>query len=140
MMRIVISALLIPIVVLALYFFIPTVKNQSWDTWRVTGAVIALMGYVCVVTARMQLGNSFSVKPEAKELVTHGLYARMRHPMYVFVDLMIVGVILALHLYRLLIPFVPLVVLQAIEARREAKVLREKFDQTYLAYRQQTWF
>src|SRR5215472_1905218 len=140
MMRIMIPALLIPIVVLALYFFIPTVKTQSWDTWRVAGAAIALMAYVCVVTARILLGNSFSVQPEAKELVTHGLYARMRHPMYVFVDLMIVGVILALRLYWLLVAFVPLMFLQAIQARREAKVLSEKFGHTYLAYRQQTWF
>lgn len=140
MIRIVIPALLIPIVVLALYFFIPTVKSQSWDTWRVTGAVIALMAYVCVVTARIQLGNSFSVQPEAKELVTRGLYARMRHPMYVFVDLMIVGVILALRLYWLLIVFVPLMVLQTIQVRREARVLHEKFGQKYLEYLQQTWF
>jgi protein-S-isoprenylcysteine O-methyltransferase Ste14 len=139
MMRIVIPALLIPVVVLALYFFIPTAKDQPWDTWRISGAILAIVGYASVVTARIQLGNSFSVQPKAKALVTHGLYARMRHPMYVFVDLMIVGVILALRLYWLLIVFVPMMIFQVIQARREAKVLHEVFGQAYLEYRQQTW-
>jgi hypothetical protein len=53
------------------------------------------------VTARLQLGKSFAVTPQAKELVTLGLYSRIPNPIYVFVDVMIFGLILALHLYWL---------------------------------------
>jgi protein-S-isoprenylcysteine O-methyltransferase Ste14 len=88
-----------------------------------------------VITARVQLGKSFSVRAETKELVTHGLYARIRNPMCVSVELMVFGLILALHLYWLLVIFAVFVIFQARQARREAKVLQEAFGQAYLDYR-----
>jgi len=92
------------------------------------------------VTARLQLGNSFAVTPQAKELVTLGLYSRIRNPIYVFVDVMIFGLILALHLYWLFALFPLLVAMHAFRAHREAKVLQEKFGQAYINYSDQTWF
>jgi protein-S-isoprenylcysteine O-methyltransferase Ste14 len=86
------------------------------------------------------LGKSFSVTPQAKELITVGLYSRIRNPIYVFVDVMIFGLILALHLYWLFVLFPLLVTMHAIRARREGTVLLQKFGQTYLDYRDQTWF
>ena len=92
------------------------------------------------ITARLQLGKSFSVTPQAKELVTNGLYSRIRNPMYVFVDVMIFGTILALHLYWLFALCPLLIVMQVLQARREGNVLKEKFGQSYIDYREQTWF
>ena len=60
--------------------------------------------------------------------------------MYVSVDLMVFGLILALPMHWLLVIFAVFVVFQARQARREAKVLQEKFGQAYLDYRKQTWF
>ena len=53
---------------------------------------------------------------------------------------MVFGLILALHLYWLLVIFAVFVVFQARQARREAKVLQETFGQAYLDYRKQTGF
>jgi len=50
------------------------------------------------------------------------------------------SLILALHLHWLFVILPVLVVFQACQARREAKVLQEKFGQAYLNYRKQTWF
>ena len=36
------------------------------------------------VVARRQLGAAFSVRPQARRLVATGLYAKLRHPIYVF--------------------------------------------------------
>jgi protein-S-isoprenylcysteine O-methyltransferase Ste14 len=108
--------------------------------FRAMGAIVAVFGYVLFVVARLQLGASFSVSPQAKELVTHGLYARIRNPIYVFVVVMWVGLIVALHLYWLFMPFLALLLMQLIRAGREAKVLQERFGQAYLDYREQTWF
>ena len=107
---------------------------------RVAGAILAVIAYALAVTARLQLGKSFSVRPQAKELVTHGLYARLRHPIYVFVDTMFFGLILALHLHWLFVVLPVVAVLQTLQARREAKVLQEKLGQVYLDYRKRTWF
>ncbi len=104
------------------------------------GAVLAVIAYVLLIAARVQLGKSFSVRPEAKELVTHGLYARIRNPMYLFLDLMLFGLILALGLHWLLAILAALVVVQARRARREARVLEASFGQAYLDYRSRTWF
>jgi protein-S-isoprenylcysteine O-methyltransferase Ste14 len=139
-MRIPIPAVVVPLIVLLLYILVPGVSERPWTAVRIAGAILAVIAYGLVFAARLQLGNSFSVRPQANELVTHGLYSHIRSPMYVFVDIMLVGLILALHLHWLFAILPVFVVFQAIQARREAKVLREKFGQAYLDYRKQTWF
>jgi protein-S-isoprenylcysteine O-methyltransferase Ste14 len=133
-------SIVIPVVVLLLYFFIPGLKEQPWTALRITGAILAVVGYVLVITARVQLGSSFSVRPEAKGLVQHGLYSRIRNPMYVFLDVMVIGLILALHVHWFFAILAAFAIFQARQARREARVLQEKFGQAYIDYRKQTWF
>ena len=60
--------------------------------------------------------------------------------MYVFLDLMLIGLAVALHMYSLLAVVVVLFVAQSKRGRQEAAVLQEKFGQAYLDYRKQTWF
>jgi protein-S-isoprenylcysteine O-methyltransferase Ste14 len=139
-MKIPIPAIVIPVVALLLYLFVPGVRQQPWTALRVAGAILAIAGYILLITARLQLGKSFAVSPQAKELVTHGLYARIRNPIYAFVAIMWFGLIVALRLYWLFVPLAALLVLQLLRVRKEAGVLEEKFGQTYLDYRKQTWF
>ena len=139
-MRIPLPAIIVPIVVVLLYFFVPGLKERPWTVSRITGAALAVAGYTLAGVARQQLGKSFSVAPQAKELVTLGLYSRIRNPIYVFVDVMILGLFLALHLYSLFALLPLLMAIQIFQAHREAKVLQEKFGQAYVDYRKQTWF
>ena len=139
-MRVFAPAVVIAFVVLLLYLFVPGVKEQPWTTPRIAGAFLLVFGYVLVTTARVQLGTSFSVRPEARELVTHGLYSRIRNPMYVFVDVLLFGLVLVLHMYWLIVILSGLAIFQGLQARREAKLLHEKFGQIYLDYRNHTWF
>jgi protein-S-isoprenylcysteine O-methyltransferase Ste14 len=139
-MRRFIPAIVIPVVILLLFLLVPGLKERPWTPLRLVGAGLTAIGYVLMLTARIQLGKSFSVRPEAKELVTQGLYSRIRNPMYVFADVMFFGLILALHLHWVLVIFVLFGFFQARQARREAKLLQEKFGQAYLDYRKQTWF
>jgi len=114
-MRVPIPAIVVPVICLVLYFFVPGVRQQPWTALRIAGAITAVFGYVLFIVARLQLGSSFSVSPQAKGLVTHGLYSKIRNP---------IGMLL----------------MQVIRSRREAKVLTERFGQAYLDYRHQTWF
>jgi protein-S-isoprenylcysteine O-methyltransferase Ste14 len=139
-MRIPIPAIVVPLVVVLLYVFVPGVKERPWTMLRIAGAVLAVVGYCMFVTARLQLGKSFAVTPQAKELVSLGLYSRIRNPIYVFVDVMIFGLIFALHLYWLFALFPLLVAMHVYRAHQEAKVLQGKFGQAYVDYRNQTWF
>src|ERR1700676_1157216 len=70
--------------------------KTPWDAMRYIGTVLAVVGVSLVGVARHQLGKSFSVKPEAHELVTHGLYSKIRNPIYVFAGVMLVGTLLVL--------------------------------------------
>jgi protein-S-isoprenylcysteine O-methyltransferase Ste14 len=139
-MRVPVPALVVPLVCLLLYLFVPGLRQAHWSALRIAAAVVAVAGYILFITARLQLGTSFAVSPQAKELVTHGLYSRIRNPIYVFVGVMWLGLIVALPLYWLFLPFLVLLVAQVHRSRREAMVLQEHFGQKYLDYRKQTWF
>ena len=139
-MKVPIPAIVVPLVALLLYLFVPGVREEPWTILRIAGAIVAVCGYVLFVTARLQLGKSFSVSPQAKALVTHGLYSRIRNPIYVCVGVMWLGGIVALRLYWLFVPLVALLVMQVFRSGRESRVLEEKFGQAYLDYRKQTWF
>jgi len=106
----------------------------------IVGAILAAGSAALLVLARVQLGKSFSVTPQAKGLVTHGLYSRIRNPMYVFLDLALLGVALATGSWYPLLPLIILVPLQVRNSRREAGLLREKFGAAYAEYRRSTWF
>ena len=139
-MKTVAPAIVIPIVVALLYIFVPGSKEQPWTVLRICGAVVAVSGYILVTIARVQLGDSFTVQPEARELVTHGFYRRIRNPMYVFVDIMFLGLIFVFQTYWFLVALATMVIVQTMQSRREAKVLHAKFGQAYAYYRAGTWF
>lgn len=115
-------------------------RAAAWDVERIAGAVISLIGVALVIAARVQLGRAFSVEAKATKLVTTGLYARIRNPIYVFAMLVVVG--LALYMRQLwILVFIPILIpTQVKRSRNEARVLHEAFGDEYERYRQQTWF
>jgi len=92
------------------------------------------------VVARLQLGSSFSVTPQARQLVTHGLYSKLRNPIYFFGGLANLGSIVALQIWWLLVASLLFTPVQFLRMRREEKVLAEAFGPDYEAYRAKTWF
>lgn len=107
---------------------------------RAIGIVLMIAGFTGWVVARVQLGRSFSVSPKATELVTHGIYSKIRNPVYSFGTVIMVGFILWLNKPIWLLVLVVVVPLQLIRARKEAQVLEAKFGDAYRAYRAKTWF
>jgi protein-S-isoprenylcysteine O-methyltransferase Ste14 len=106
----------------------------------VIGIIIGLPSFLLMLISRRQLGDSFSIMPEAKTLVTTGLYYRIQHPMYFFLDLFLVSIIIVLGWSILLWAWIILVVVQILQSRREEKVLSAAFGAEYEAYQSQTWF
>jgi protein-S-isoprenylcysteine O-methyltransferase Ste14 len=107
---------------------------------RVIGLAVAIAGLFGVIIARYTLGKSFSVRAKATALVTHGIYSRIRNPIYVSGILLFFGVFLMLGYPQMLLIFVILVPLQVVRARREAAVLEAEFGDEYREYRKRTWF
>jgi len=80
------------------------------------------------------------VTPQARALVTEGIYSKIRNPIYVFSGLVLVGVLIAIN-YRYAFLWLAVVVpIQIIRAHLEAKVLEAKFGDEYRRYREGTWF
>ena len=115
-------------------------SHQPWTPLRITGAAISLLSLILLVVARIQLGESFSVRAEAKNLVTSGIYSRIRNPIYVFHILMLAGICLYFSLRWWLLIFLILVPIQIFRARKEEKVLAEVFGDEYQRYKACTWF
>ncbi len=115
-------------------------RDLPWTPMRIAGAILAIPSFVLWFVARVQLGKSFSITPQAKELVTHGLYSKIRNPVYLFGSLIIAGIFLYIGRPELLWLFAVLIPLQLFRIKKEEKVLEEKFGETYLEYKKRTWF
>jgi protein-S-isoprenylcysteine O-methyltransferase Ste14 len=119
---------------------IVALRPGPWNAARIVGLSIAVPAAVLFLTARWQLGRSFSITPQARQLVTWGLYSKIRNPIYVFSALLVVGVLITLpYRYPLLLLLV-LVPVQIARARKEAQVLEARFGEEYSKYREGTWF
>jgi protein-S-isoprenylcysteine O-methyltransferase Ste14 len=114
--------------------------SANWGAMEVAGLCLAIPGFVLWSLARFQLGTSFAVTAQARQLVTRGLYSRIRNPIYVFGSLFLIGYILLLERPAWLVIFVLIIPLQIWRVRKEAHVLEAKFGEDYKAYRERTWF
>jgi protein-S-isoprenylcysteine O-methyltransferase Ste14 len=124
----------------AVFLFVWYALGQPWTPWRIVGLAIAAPAFLLFVLARIQLGQAFSVQAKATTLVTAGIYARIRNPIYVFGGLMILGVIIWAHRPWLLLIFVVLIPMQLLRVRKEEQVLEARFGDAYLEYKRKTWF
>lgn len=104
------------------------------------GMAIAAIGIFLWALARVQLGTSFAVTPQARRLVTTGLYSRIRHPVYLFGGIGYLGLFIALGNWGALALFLVLYSYQIPRIIREEKVLEAAFGESYRRYKALTWF
>jgi protein-S-isoprenylcysteine O-methyltransferase Ste14 len=70
------------------------IRPTPWPELRLAGAVLWLGGAVLSLWPLWYLRRSFSVEPEARELVTDGPYRWARHPIYAVYLLVNTGILL----------------------------------------------
>jgi protein-S-isoprenylcysteine O-methyltransferase Ste14 len=110
-----------------------------WTPIQTAGLILLAIGFPLWTIARFQLGDSFAVTAQARQLVTHGIYSKLRNPIYVFGSCIIAGVFLLIGRPKYLLIFVIVIPMQILRARKEAAVLEAKFGDEYRAYRASTW-
>ena len=105
------------------------------------GMALATVGYALWFTARAQLGAAFSLNPEARTLVTSGLYSKFRHPIYLFSTVGLACLCVAMRWYIFGSVYVTAVaIMQWRRAKAERAVLEAAFGDEYREYRKKTWF
>jgi protein-S-isoprenylcysteine O-methyltransferase Ste14 len=130
----------VQIVSIVLLFAFIFSRQGAWDWQREVGTVLMLVGIIGIATARYQLGRSFSITPQARQLVTHGVYSKIRNPIYFFGTILFAGLTLFLRRPVLWLLFVAIIIVQVVRARQEAEVLEAAFGDEYREYRRKTWF
>ena len=113
---------------------------STGNTTRLTISIaVGIPSLALMILSRRQLGESFAVTAKAKALVTTGLYSRIQHPMYLFLDLFLLCVLIVADIPLLLFAWVLLVIVQTLQSWREEKVLSAAFGMDYQAYINHTW-
>jgi len=135
MNAITLAVLLVVVVGLAQHW-----REVEWTPMRVVGAALCGVSLAMIVVARFQLGAAFSVRAKAQKLVTTGVYAKIRNPIYFFGELFFVGIVLISGRWWLLLVGAAIVPVQIWRARNEARVLRAAFGEEYERYKAGTWF
>ena len=127
---------------LGIYLTLAAVTGIHWQNNRHhwIGAAVSVPALVLWMLARYQLGSSFAVRAEANKLVTHGLYSKIRNPIYIFAGLAFLGEFVALAWYAGIVVLLIINLGQYFRIKREEQVLAAAFADDYRAYKAKTWF
>jgi protein-S-isoprenylcysteine O-methyltransferase Ste14 len=134
------NVITVVVIVVAVVLFLWHALSLPLTPMRLAGLALVIPAFALFLVARMQLGDAFSVEARASELVTTGIYSRIRNPIYVFGGLMLAGMIVWFERPLFLLIFAVLIPLQIMRVRKEEQVLEAKFGTAYLEYKQKTWF
>ncbi|MEI6118396.1 MAG: isoprenylcysteine carboxylmethyltransferase family protein [bacterium] len=117
-----------------------TLLHWTNSFFHIAGIVIALISFYFRMLARKHLGKSFSLKAEAKKLITHGMYSKIKNPIYFFSLLSFIGLFISLEKPWMFLALLPFIYMEIVRASKERKVLYEKFGEEYNIYRKKTRF
>jgi protein-S-isoprenylcysteine O-methyltransferase Ste14 len=118
--------------------FVPDISATG-----IAGFIAAVCGMAIASWSRIALGRYWSDKvilQTEHRLIRNGPYAIMRHPLYSGVLLAVLGTALVLGEIRGLISFVVLLVNYAIKAKREERILAQRFGPDFDTHVRSTGF
>ncbi len=105
---------------------------------HLAGAALALLGIVGALAAQLAMGNSWRIgvdEAEKTHLVTDGLYAWVRNPIFSFMLLTVLGfVLLVPSVLALLVGFLTVVGIEAQVRAVEEPYLKRTHGETYANY------
>ena len=104
---------------------------------ELTSILLIGAGYSLACLALFQLGRSFSIMPEARRLVTSGIYGRVRHPLYLAEELATIGILIQFLSVWTLIICVAHLAFQLRRIHHEERLLAASFSE-YPAYSART--
>lgn len=137
-LRIINGGILLTILVLTIIF---RYQFNGSEYLRTIGFIIGAIGVVILITGILTLGKYFTASITPKGLVTHGIYSKIRHPIFMGVILVYLGIELIFKsIYGLLLVFFILIPFYIYSAIEEEKMLSKTFKDKYTDYKKKTLF
>jgi len=139
------TVILFPVVLFTIWS-IPSVRESAQrfdpayaETFFILGVALGLIGATLSIVALWSLRRSFSLMAEVRELVTTGMYSRIRHPLYMSELIHMTGIaFLAGTPVALWLMFLGLGI-QVVRAKIEESKLQRVLPE-YAVYKRQTGF
>jgi protein-S-isoprenylcysteine O-methyltransferase Ste14 len=130
------------LIVIQLFFNIPILSIDTNLPIQEIGFLLVVLGLGLCIVARKQLdtnwANAWEYQIKKKhELVTRGVYAYIRHPIYTGIVTAVIGAELVAESYLSIIFFSFFLVSYA-QAKKEEKILEEHFGKEYQQYRKRS--
>ncbi|CAN5819375.1 hypothetical protein BH11BAC7_BH11BAC7_12360 [soil metagenome] len=111
------------------------------DFVGITGLIISVSGACIACWSRYNLGKNWSLsvqEKESHELIQHGIYKFIRHPIYTGLLLLFIGNTLIVGDYRGIIAVVLVFISFWFKLKKEEKLLTEIFGDKYIGYAAKT--
>lgn len=102
--------------------------------------VVVFSGLMVWWIATVTLGKSFSIIPEAKDLVQRGIYSKIRHPIYFGFSLTVIGWAMIAPSFLTTLLVLGAICSSFVRMYFEEKKLVKAFGEHYRSYRRRTWF
>lgn len=115
-------------------FFLPHLAQTTWPVFRwlsILGAVLTLIGVLAFLACAVQLYWGKFVR---KQLVSGGLYGRVRHPQYLCLAVAGAGLLLLWPRFFILATYLVMLGLYYLLARHEEEVVRARYGAPAEAY------
>jgi protein-S-isoprenylcysteine O-methyltransferase Ste14 len=125
--------------ILSIYFW---VTFFSQDLLKIVGITINIIGLIIWWSAKLTLAENWAAgygKPKIKQLVTHGIYSKIRHPLYWGINLTLIGLSLMYLNIFFIIVSLAIVIYFFRRMRAEDKFLIEELRGEYFDYKKKTW-
>ncbi len=129
----------VAVTIVSIYFWITFL---GFNFVKIAGTAINIMGLVIWWSAKITLGKNWGVgfgNPKIKQLVTRGIYSRIRHPMYWGINLTFVGLMLLYPNLWFLMLGALIIVYFFYRMKVEDGYLLEKLGEEYRSYKRKTW-
>ncbi len=111
------------------------------NTLVIFAIVLLTMGFIILIISLINLGKYYTPSPIPKGLVTKGIYSKIRHPIYLSIEVLFISLSLFLSsVIGLILTVLVIIPFHRYRIKREERLLTEKFGKKYLKYRRDTWF
>lgn len=121
------------------YFWVNFVK---FNLVKIIGIIINLLGLILWWAGKLTLAQNWNIgfgKPKVSQLVTYGIYSKIRHPMYWGINLTFVGLTLIYPKIWFAVISLIVIVYFSFRMKRETKYLLETLGGEYQNYKNKTW-